>query len=333
MTVRKDNKFKVIYLLNFAVIILALLSTFTTAKGFSIIWNDKTTFGVLLSWLFAFAVSAILVYCSLTINKYFKESKSAGLISTYVLFAFLSLFFNYNAIYGNFTATTIIYQESKVMQDYINIIQTKSTNSLDSFFYYSNNCKKLDSLRRELKREEEDIMKPGRKVLWQKINSQIPGAEADSSLSAKKFMPYKNQIDSIANYTLKYINVPQDSVLLKHIELAYDNYNKIGNITKAIIPNYNFESMRFKGKSDEPDYALNSLGKLFTSDNTLTSKDKYAIYLSLFIGFLLDFPLFFALVVLNWKTTSFKPDKEKDIFGEEPNNKKNNNKQNGRITW
>jgi len=268
------------------------------------------------------------------VQLYFKEGKALGLIFVFILFALLSMFFNFNSIYGNSTKDTLLSKDAKGISLKLTSQRINAIEAIQTYFKIADYQYKYDSLKLAEKREVEDRYRPGHGEIWREISQQIPAVEASLREAKRRCVPYIAKIDTI--YHLCQMRVEgKEAVTINDIETAIQGYNNIGVIVQSIIPSYHFSRESFTNNSGEPDFALITLGRFFSGDSSLTEKEKSLVKISLFTSFLLDFPIFFAIVLLNWKK-SRRRRFINDIFNDDDpdtnsNNKKGKNK--GKINW
>ena len=172
---RKENLKKTDSLLYFSVFVLAAISAYTTAEGFMLVWNTNGFIGTIIAWAFAIAVSAFLVYASLKVSDYLKQGKAAALIVTFFLFAMISVFFNFNSIYGKFITKDIYIEELKQIKIKLAGLEVNGLNAADDFYGYSKYEKKVDSLSKKADAENENVLRPGKWVRYQGFVDQKNG--------------------------------------------------------------------------------------------------------------------------------------------------------------
>jgi hypothetical protein len=323
-------------LLKFSAFILACISAFTTAEGFEILMKELPAF---ISWSFAIAVSIALVYCSLELSNAFKKGTQAGIITIFILFASLSVFFNFNSIFGRFTRDDKIGDEAKEIYNKILHIQQKSLTRLDSVYGFTKAKNIYTGLKDSLNFEEIRKDRAGQGKKYYEIFNRLPKAKSDSTSAAEKYLPLETRIKTIAEASMKSVSSEGQTITLQSLSKAVEGYNQICTITKAELSNFDCTQEKMKGVSGQPDYALIALVKLFSFDSSLSAKETSSISLSLFISFLLDFPVFIALILLNWRGFKRRKNLPKNIFGddaaEEPskNEKGNKTKNTGKFEW
>lgn len=307
-------------LVYFAIIVLGTISAITTAEGFKMIWIDGGPFRNIIAYAFAMSVSAILVYCSLTITEYFEKGKALGLIAAFTLFALLSLFFNFNAIYGIFMKEDITLSEIKRVRTEIASIRVQTIEKIDKEFKYSYWLKQVDSLSRKADAEEINVLRPGRSVIYQGIIDKKIDAMAESEASRKKFTYYRNIIDSLAQLSLATLDSAQisnnEAFQTKALHDGVLMYNEIVAFGASLVPEYEAIYLRAQDDIGKPDFALRTLFRSISFDSSLTSNELSSIGLAAFISFLLDFPIFLILVFLQGTKQRKRKKGQTDIFGE-----------------
>jgi len=321
-----------------AIVLFSFISTYTTGVGFQNIWASGGFMGTLIAWAFAVGVSSFLIYCSLKIPDYVEQGRAWRLIVAFLLFAMLSLFFNFNAIYDLFRSDDILRDELERVDNKITSMHTYCIDMVDKEYKYSHWQKQVDSLNRKADAEENHALRPGKKSIYQGIVDKRVDAEAELEAARKKFEPFKERIDNIVIPTQNEIDsVHVESEYYKAIKRGCDVHNEVGTIGKQIVGDkFEFMGMKPKTKGGEPAFALGVLIDFLSFNGKLSSEDSTSVILSLAIGFLLDFPIFFVLIFLN-QSTRKKPKKRNrksgnDIFGDENNGSRVRKKQ-GKIKW
>lgn len=314
-------------LLKVSAFILACISAFTTAEGFELLMKELPAF---ISWSFAIAVSIALIYCSLELANAFKKGTQAGIIIIFVLFASLSVFFNFNSIFGRFTRDDKITDESKEIYNKILHIQQKSLTTLDSVYGYTKAKNIYTGLKDSLGFEQIRKDRPGQGKKYYDIFNRLPKAKSDSTSAAEKYLPLEKRIKALAEASTKSVSSDRQTITLQSLSKAVEGYNQICTITKAEVSNFNCTQEKMKGVSGQPDYALIALTKWISFDSSLSAKETSSISLSLFISFLLDFPVFIALVLLNWRGFKRKKNLPKNIFGDDAPEESTRNSGNGK---
>jgi len=333
---RKENLKKTDSLLYFSVFILAIISAYTTAEGFMLVWNTTGFIGTIIAWAFAIAVSSFLVYASLKVAEYLRQGKAAALIVTFFLFAMISMFFNFNSIYGKFITKDIFIDELKQIKVKLAGLEVNGLNAVDEFYGYSKYERKVDSLSKKAEAEDKNVLRPGKWVRYQAFVDQKTDAAAQFAQAKEKYDAVKTKFSA----ALIKLNAKIDSTILLAkeknysvvLDEAFGTYNELGMIVKNINPKYNFTLASRTSNAGKPDFALQSLVKFFSADESLSSKEKVSIVLASILSFLLDFPLFIALILLHMPR---KKKNANDIFGEsggyEPEH--NENKPAKKILW
>jgi hypothetical protein len=333
---KKEELKKTDNLLYFSVFILAIISAYTTAEGFMLVWNTTNFIGMIIAWAFAIAVSSFLVFASLKVSEYLRQGKAAALIFTFFLFAMISMFFNFNSIYGKFVTKDIYIDELKQIKVKLAGLEVNGLNAVDEFYGFSKYEKKVDSLGKKADAENTNVLRPGKWVRYQGFVDQKTDASAQFAQAKEKYTEVKNKFSS----ELTKLNAKIDSTILLVKEKDYaivldesfGKYNELGMIVKNINPKYDFKPATRTSNAGKPDFALQSLVKFFSGDETLTSKERVSIVLASLLSFLLDFPLFIALVILHMPR---KRKNTNDIFGDSENNyqQNNDNRPAKKILW
>jgi hypothetical protein len=305
------------YLLKGAIIIIGILSFATTGSGLSLIFAvDNNIIGLVMAWAFALAITSIIVFVSWTLPEQFKNGKVFSFISLYIFFASISFFFSFNSVYSLFQKENLRSKDLNEMMNIMTKTKEKSLFILDSVTGYSKAIKKVERLKKRLDDEEENRTRPGRGGIWNSIYDSLTEAKADTTNKGKEYRILVNKITSIYNKSQKDINkilLSTDYTDYKRImDESINYYKEIVIITQNQFPSFKEDVLPSMNK-DKPDYALNVLYDFLT----FSSKEQtLATFLALFISFLLEFPLFFFLVILNWPKPRKKRARNTDIFGD-----------------
>jgi len=327
---RTDN------LLYFSVFVLAIISAYTTAEGFMLVWNTTGFIGTIIAWAFAIAVSSFLVYASLKVSEYLRQGKAAALIVTFFLFAMISMFFNFNSIYGKFITKDIYIDELKQIKVKLSGLEVNGLNAVDEFYGFSKFERKVDSLSKKAEAEDKNVLRPGKWVRYQGFVDQKTDASAQYAQAKEKYETVKTRFTN--DLTKLYAKIDSTLLLAKEkdyskvLDESFEKYNELGMVVKNINPKYQFVPASRTSNAGKPDFALQSLVKFLSADETLSSKERVSIVLAALLSFLLDFPLFIALILLHMPRKKKKTD---DIFGDSGNfgNNGSGQKQTKKIMW
>lgn len=336
-----ENKFKskneiskIESLLYLAVIILAILSTYATAIGFKSIWNDPRAIGTLISYSFALAVSSFLVYASFTIHYYFQKGKALGLMIAYVLFATISMFFNFNAIYGNSIKTHLIERNLNELKSKLTSIKVKSLEALDNHYKFSFWNKEVDRYGKLAETEANHVLRPGKKHRYQALIDKQTNARIERDAALNRMRPAKEKIEKLVSAAQKKIEYAIESKdeeeQHKACQKGIDVFNEISISVSETVPGFHVDAVSLVDNIENPRFSLITLVELLTSFNNLSKQEITSISLSLLLAFLLDFPIFFAIVILNWPKRKRKYSST-SIFDEEATTSKTGLKR--KLKW
>ena len=262
---KKENLAKTENLLYFSVFVLAIISAYTTAEGFMLVWNTTGFFGSIVAWAFAIAVSSFLVFASLKVSEYLRQGRAAALIFTFFLFAMISMFFNFNSIYGKFITKDIYVDELKQIKIKLTGLEVNGLNAVDEFYGYSKSEKKVDSLSKKADAEDKNVLRPGKWVRYQALVDQKTDAMAQFTQAKEKFDTVKSKFKS--ELTKTYNRIDSTLLLAKEkdyptvLDDAFGKYNELGVIVRNINPKFNFTPAARTSNAGKPDFALQSMIK------------------------------------------------------------------------
>jgi len=300
---RKPIKPKWQHLLTVAVIILALISAYTTAEGFGLIWRLNTLIENFVAWSFAIALSALLVYCSVNIPVYYRRGQAKGLTITFVLIALLSFFFNFNSIYPRVVKKQVddYHQEFKKTNDLLIRMKDKTLKHLTEYTGVEDLMRNSDSLQVLIDREIAGRNKSGKPGIGPEAKRLLGEQAKIEAMIAAKFGRYEVRIqlesqkaDSLYHLSKRTENVEELNILLSEMK---SNINIIGMLTQNVDSAYTFEPIPTDVTLGKVNTGIEVLAKLLKGQ--LEANEVSGSFLSLFISFLLDFPVFFILMFLH----------------------------------
>lgn len=310
----------ILYAANFIVL---FISGMTNKIGADLIWggDDATTKGIF-SWGIAISLTLLLFYISALIPHFTKEGKGYRLIFGYTIISLLSVFFNFQAIHSRLTTGKTLESTSKSIRDQLSKLSFDGEQSLRATYSIDNLKEKTDSLLGEKEAEKRHVERPGEGWRFADWDRQF---KIDSLKLATKINEFEIKNKSIKERIDNAIS-GLDTALIKSteggqriaIDKAKESYNSIVSEIKSIDTTFKQDYISNKSETlDKPDQVLQVLLNFFVDKDKFSKDQQASIYLSLFLSFLLDFPIFFILVILNWPSKS----KIKSVG----NNKKSNN--------
>lgn len=310
-----------------AVVIFASLSAYTTMIGIKLIWEDTAFLEkYFFSALFAIGCSVMMIYLTLRLPHLISRKQGWYNLSGYLLIASISIFFNFNAIYHNFSKQSNIIEELRLIQ---NKVQNLFSHCEDQFRINYNIDKlisKVDSLEAEAQTEEFHNLRPGRGPIHQKIKQNLNLAKAElqsGNLELESVLtPLKTEKLKTDSLSLLAINHKNEKELTEAFEKNSKLYNTIYSELEAHSVNIPKKFERSANISIErtrsPEQSLKTIVNLFFNFDNLPSWQKYAVIISIILGIALDLPIYLALFLIYMSnSTSGEVEKEKTIRTEE----------------
>lgn len=287
------------------IIIFSALSAYTTKDGFALVWGeDHFVVRELLAWGIAVGTSLFMIYLSVQVVKFAAQGKFFRLIFGYLFVASLSMFFNFNAIYGRQAKSFAFTEEALRLRESLMNLKAGSIAELEKTYKIYELQRAIDSLSAEMEIERTHNLRPGLGTIHQKLKQEKAIKESALASASKEVVPIKENIESVMRISLNRLDEAIKSGDEKLLSSALDDgkksFDDVYAEIKAKISSYIVDKPILEAyKIDRPDYSLFTVINLFEKDK-INDEERARINLSIFISVALDFPIFFSLAVLNW---------------------------------
>jgi len=306
---KQSNKNKFLYV---SIILFALASAYTTQVGISLLWQgDNWLIREGLALVIAIAISSTLVYISMQIPEALSEGKGYTLILGYLLIGLLSVLFNFNAFYSRQAIGTEIPNRANLVKEEAGELSSEVARYLNAEV---NTIQSLvDSLSGELEAEKSHPNRPGRGKVYFEINRQFQVASKELSTIMSKKNVLLPAVDSSKQKIINLLNVALGNGGEKKMNIAIDSsYTLFGQL----VTNIESELIEFEARRLPPRVNMERLESSMTvlfnwikGTGEYSDDQKSQVVIALIFSLILDFPIFFLLVILNWQPT--KKDKTK----------------------
>jgi len=309
--------------LKIAIYILSLLSTYTTLLGIADIWEqvsflERYTFAL----LFSVAISIIMIYLIFQITK----TKTQGLLIafsiSYILIALISFFFNFYAFVNYMNKNTILSDEVKKIRNISNELVIYIEKILDKNFEINKLQTRVDKLTADALSEVTNNLNPGPGPKHQKIKEKLNFSKEKLKTANNKKSQILSKVqkhkDSISKEAFDALKANQKNKYLEKLIRIQNDYSQLLSIAKQFSINNDLSKNNALNKFNvcfsqiergrTPSDNVKSIVDLFFDREKIPEWQRYSIYLSLFLAFILDFPIFFSIVVFSTVNVSQKHD-------------------------
>jgi len=322
-----DNRKHLNQILNIALIIFLGISTYTTKIGLSLLWKEENNLtNEIISWILAIGTSLLLYYISSFVATSFKKRQFIKLTLGYFLIGSLSAFFNFNTFYSRQSKQIRLNEEVTNIRNAINLLLKQGKQDLRKDIIISQNL--VDSLKAEMDSEKINPSRVGESPIFHKIRLQYTKSKNKLQTLKQRYKVTELSIDSLAKPTLDTINQAlsetKESSLRQAIIIGINTHTQIRAtiVSKLPTPSNNKAYTKLSENKDfeEANYSFKMLIKYIGKDHdTLSDDQKKTILLSIFFSVMLDFPIFFLLIILNIPAKS--ADKSYNPFEQKETNK------------
>lgn len=309
-----DNRGQLNQILNIAIIIFLGISAYTTKVGISSLWKEENNLiNEIIAWILAIGTSLLLYYISSFVATSFKERKFVKLTLGYFLIGLLSALFNFNAFYSSQTAQIDLSKEVISIRKAINLLVEQGKQDLRKDIIIAQNL--VDSLKTEMDSELINTYGIGKDTVFHKIRIDYTKSINRLRTLHGRYKTIEVRIDSLAKITLDTINqalvIKKESKLEQAVTIGIKTHKKIRVIIVSELPilsNHIAYTKLSKNQGfDQINHSFDMLIKYFGQEGkTLSDDQRTTILLSIFFSIMLDFPIFFLLVILNIPAKSDK---------------------------
>lgn len=310
-------------LVSIVVIIFASLSAYTTKIGFNLLWGgDDPTNKIIIPWAVAIGLSLFMVVLTSIIPLAIKNKKIPLLILVYSIIALGSMFFNFQGFFGRQTHNISLIEDAKSARVILTSINNKSDLELLNYYKLNKIQQEQDSFYARMQEEVDHGYQPGKGERYQGWQSKYLRTKNRLKTNKGNYSKDSLFIASNASEGIDRLNSALNSMIQVDLQLSISNAEiKQSMIVEKIKTlNNNFNPEIFKSEShrmEDPDYVLSNFLKYFSGD-TLSEADNSRFALSIFFSFILDFPIFFSIVLLNFLGWNKENEVPKVITSEVP---------------
>lgn len=298
------------WLLFIVIFIFSVISAYTTKFGFSMVWGgEDDTPNMLISWGMAIGISLLMIYISLRVID-FQRKNFWGLVVGYFCVASVSVFFNFNAIHGRKSTAISLREDVELLRSSSISMRTEGVNALKEHFQIQALEKEVGSLLAEMKIEENHYERPGKGPKYHDLQGEYERKSIDLNLAQKEYTSTEQSIEVTYEQLLKIlddaISIDDEALYVNVISEGKKLYETIHALIKSYISNFNMPlpSTFISVQAGRPDYSFNtifiSLKSLFSESPEVNQEEKMRVILSILISLVIDFPIFFSLVMLHW---------------------------------
>ena len=327
-------------LLGVIVFIFTAISVFTTKVGFAQMWSvGDPLVREVMAWGIALGIGLTLVYISVRIVLG-KGKKYWLILMTYLLLMSLSVFFNFNAIFGYMAKRDYLENDLQNIRTELLELRVEGDRSANESLDFT---KLKDTVVRL--ENEKDIEKNyyGRKGEGQKFHALDRELQRTSGaklkIASQKWGDLQRKVDSILDPVLASLDSPDSladvSKGLLVIKRANKAFAELVVIYQGVNPEFKFsrEYSTLADRIDRPEATLQVVVKFLLGElgsGTASSADFFRAILALILSAVIDLPLFVSSVVmhapegrflsrLQWLVNGFfrKRSKRKGLFSNE----------------
>jgi len=292
---RKEQKDPNSYLFNAAVLLMAAVSCFTTAKGIEPMLGN-----MILSWAVALALSIFMVAIALQFPQAYKEGRHRQLIWGYSAVAIFSVLLNFNAIYGSFTEEKLLYEELNVKRNQVEQIATRAENQINEEYGLVEARRAYEEAKVAYDNEVSNPGRSGHGEIAQKLYEEMTSTEGKVQATEKELGNILEVIETERSRSFQAIDSALESESAEQyryaIDVAIKGYNEIGNVasTKLGEEAFEYEKVDFIHRdSGNLNHSLWTITQIFN----MGGRQATAVIVSLLLSFLIDFIVLFVLIL------------------------------------
>ena len=304
---------KLKFYLSIPVVILATISAYTTALGMASIFINLQTFQrYAVSGGFAVSISLLMVFIIMNLIGRQDKKFLYMMLITYLSVASISLFFNFNSIYGFMTKSSRASHELRLVITYTEELYANAIAAVEKLHSVDTLLEDLNKKRSEMETEEKHYRRPGRGPIYHELKSQYNLLNA--RLSTARLLVEKDS----AVFKKEYANVLANADILqdgssyerikKAIEASVISYDIMYHKYSSLFGHkrtYRVENIKkYIDGGESTASSLETLNEVLFEYDTMDKWRRNAVILSLFIGFILDFPIFLVVFVINYRSAN-----------------------------
>lgn len=303
----KTSQQKQSALFNLAIIIMGVVSCYTTALGLEPMLGNR-----IFSFAVAAALSLIMIAIALQLPKAYQENRQTGMILSYVFVASFSVLLNYNFIFGKFSSEKILYKELEEHKLALtNLMQQGETEA--NQYYQVETLASVAKEKRSIANEEyQNNVNPGKGKIHRQKDQAARLAEnrlRTAQENVRQLMiPIEAEVDSAIIAATSATDVGDWETYRSAIPSVTATYNRVGNRFSSELSDFNFQARRFENR--DIGQLSHSLGSIFSYRKN--GGDAFAVIVALVLAILIDFIILFAIIVINRPATAVAAKRKKD---------------------
>jgi len=283
------------YLFSAAVVLMAAVSCFTTAKGIEPMLNNT-----ILSWAVALALSIFMMAIALQFPRAYREGRQRQMIMRYSAVALFSVLLNFNAIYGSFTQEKLLYDEVNEKRNLVEQIATSAEDQINNKYGLTNTRRAYEEAKVAYENEVSNPGRSGHGKIAQGLYEEMTLAEGKLQATEEELESTLTIVETEKNRSLQAIDsalAAEDPALYRNaIDVAIKGYNEIGSVvsTKLGEDSFQYEKIDFVHRdSGNLNHSLWTISQLFNMEG----RQATAVLVSLLLSILIDFIVLFVLVL------------------------------------
>jgi hypothetical protein len=175
-------------LLTLAIVAFNGASLYTTKLGFDMVFTEGDIFATRwLPWILAFSIALMLTYFTIEIASRSLLQPLAGVVSAYLLFAGISMFFNFNTFYSALAARDSEHQQSAVLIHTAQVLFDEAEAGFRKLHNIDGITRRVDQARtdRDFERSRND--RPGRGQRYIALNKTFEDASSELRVTNERF--------------------------------------------------------------------------------------------------------------------------------------------------
>ena len=293
-------------LLYVAITIFAMASAYTSMHGIRVIWSGSDIIDtVVIPWAIAIGLSLMMVFLAANLNKYARQKKIIQIVVVYCFIASISFFFNLHSFESRQAIEGDISADLKNLRDAFNGAYAQGLIGIEQELEIP--ALKVSTAQYDADRKSERInpVNPGEGIVYFSHDRKF---RRDSTLLAERTAQLngiKSELSIILDNSVASIDNALDN---NNIDFQLDvlsseasQFERFNSTIRQTAPSYQSPTLNYESElSTDPSRTVTSFFEVLTGGS---GHEKSRLFISAILSFLLDFPLFFALVILSTKAT------------------------------
>ncbi len=293
-------------LFNTAVVLMATVSCFTTAKGIEPMLNN-----MVLSWAIAIALSIFMTAIALQFPQAYREGRQRQMIMGYSAVAIFSVLLNFNAIYGSFTEEKLLYEEVNHKRNLVEEIATRAEDKINEKYGLVEARRAYEEAKVAYDNEVSNPGRSGHGKIAQGLYEDMTAAEGKLHAVEEELDATLSIIETEKTHSFQAIDSALATEQAKSyryaIDVAVKGHNEIGSVVSSKLgeDEFTYDKIEFIHRdSGNLNHSLWTISQIFN----MSGRQATAVWVSLLLSFLIDFIVLFVLVLTHSepKTDSHK---------------------------